>query len=38
MDAHVLSCAYVCVCICVYVYIHVNFFCSERCVHIGTGV
>jgi len=38
VDAHACLCAYVCVCICVYVYICVYFFCSECCVHFGTGV
>jgi len=37
MDVHVCSCAYVSVCIRVYVYVYVHF-CSEYCVHFGTGV
>ena len=38
INARVCSCVYVCVCMCVCVYMFLHFFCSECCVHFGTGV
>jgi len=38
VHTHVCLCAYVCVCIWVWVYIYLHFFCSECCMHFGTGI